>query len=84
MTGLNNGIDVLKQRGLIALGQRCDGVIKQRLIGNPQKRARDVVGQTIRSCTCEKLIQNRQSITRGTTTGGNHHWVDGVFHEDAL
>ena len=84
MTGLNNGIDVLKQRGLIALGQRCDGVIKQRLIGNPQKRARDVIGQAIWTGTSKKLIQNRQSITRGATTGGNHHWVDGVFHEDAL
>ena len=84
MTGLNNGIDVLKQRGLIALGQRCDGVIKQSLIGNTQKRARDVVGQAIWTGTSKKLIQNRQSITRGATTGGNHHWVDGVFHEDAL
>ena len=84
MTGFNNGIDVLKQRGLIALGQRCDGVIEQRLIGYAQKWARDVVGQAIWTGTSKKLIQNRQSITRGATTGGNHHWVDGVFHEDAL
>ena len=84
MASFNNGVDVLKQCCFIPLGQRRDGVIEQRLISDAEQWARDVIGQTIRPGTSEKLIQDRQRITRGTTTGGNHHWVDGVFHEDAF
>src|SRR5699024_7252888 len=40
--------------------------------------------KTDKTHTSKKRIQERQLITRGSTTGGNHHWVDGVFHEDAF
>ena len=81
VAGFNHGIDVLKQRGLIALRQRGNGVIQQGDIRDAQQWTRNVIGQTVGTRTGKQLVQDRQRVTRGPAAGGNDHRVDGILNK---
>ena len=77
-------VDHREEAGFVLVGEGFDGVVKQRDIGDTQKRPGKVVGQAIGPSAGQQLVQQRQSIARGTAARLNDHGVHGVLNMYAL
>ena len=84
VAGLDDVVHHREEAGFVLVGEGFDGVVKQRDIGDTQKRPGQVVGQTIGPGAGQQLVQQRQSITRGTAARLNNHGIHGVLDLHAL
>ena len=84
MAGLDNVVHHREKAGFVLVGEGFDGVVKQRDIGDTQKRPGKVIGQAIGPSAGQQLVQQRQSIARGATARFNDHRVHGVLNLHVL
>ena len=84
VAGLDDMVHHREEAGFVLVGEGVDGVVKQRNIGDTQKRPGEVIGQAIGPGTGQQLVQQGQRIARGTTARLNDHGVYGVLDMHAL